>query len=99
MTFQETIRQTDQMNRHDFQKLFFYVMQTANTKYKEFNLFDDFMMGEDYLQKPNFEKQENKLLLIGQKDKQRRKLGLLKGKIKMMPDFDDTLDCFNNYTQ
>ena len=99
MTVQETIRQTSQMNRQDFQKLFFYVMQTANTKYKEFNFFDDFMIEKKYLQKYDFEKQENKLLLIKQKDKQTRKLGLLKGKIKIMPDFDEPLDCFNNYTR
>ena len=91
MTLTETIKQTEQMNKQDFQTLFFHMLQTAKTKYNMTFLLNDLMTGKNSLLKYDFENENEK---TNRKD---RVFGMLKGKIKISDDFDEPLECFNDY--
>jgi len=85
MLLTETLKQTENMNKQEFQTLFFHVLQIASEKYN-ISLFPNNFIKQAY--NYDFEKQVKK---------KPRKAGFLKGKFYMADDFDEPLDDLNDY--
>ena len=94
MTLTETIKQTDKMNRQEFQILFFHMLTKASTKYKKYHLLENFMKSTEPIREYDLEKENEKIL----QEKKERKLGFLKGtEYYIAEDFDAPLDDLKDY--